>query len=188
MKWFFIYSIVAFVCIICATLFGLFMPERNVMRIRMTIVSVFFHYFILSFFFYKSFTLRNKTFFWWIASISVPILFFAIKRDLANIHGRLSFFIANLFLLIFCVIYYYQLFTSFTKQRILWEPSFWIVNGIFLSMAMVIPFFAVCEFLKVAISRQYFDILNSVGSFAYGVMHLFFTKAYICSVAPKKVL
>jgi hypothetical protein len=187
MKWFFVYSVVAFVGLLGITILGYISSTTKSLAIGITLFSTFVHYFLLSFFFSRIFIRgKSRISFLLILFCSVPFLIMIVNQNISDLNARVSFFFVNFCLLLFCILYYYQLFKFLPKGNLLAQPSFWIVSGIFFSMGITIPFYSVTNYLKATLASEVFSSLNSIGLFAYGVMHLFFIKAYICSLVPKK--
>lgn len=188
MRWFFIYSFVAFIGLGTITILANLNSGNQSLIIFITLLSVLLHYFLLSFFFYGIFIKRlSKLSFLFVFFCSIPLIFISVIQDVSDLKSRESFSIVNFYLLISCILYYYQLFTSEPREKLLAHPSFWVVSGIFFSMGMTIPFYSVSKYLKVTLNVDVFYALNSIGSFAYGIMHLFFIKAYLCSLTTRAV-
>lgn len=188
MKWFFIYSIVAFVGLMTIAFLKNWFPQKKYVTVIITLASLIFHYFFLATFFYRIITDQFKRFwFLLIFILSIPIVGIAILQNFSDASGFESFSIVNFCLLVFSVLYFYQLLNSPPKSHLFAHASFWIVIGIFFSMGITIPLHSVFRYLKIELNHEALEGLRSIGYFAYGIMHLFFTKAYICSIAQKKV-
>ena len=80
------------------------------------------------------------------------------------------------------MMYYYDLFAGVPVRNLFNQPSFWVVSAIFLCLTVTVPLGIIKTLL---LSREDLDI-NLIATyfaiFFYGVMHLFFIKAYLCSV------
>jgi len=147
-----------------------------------------FHFLFLSYFIYG--VLPNKT-----IPKFLKILFFFLFLIimiclLTNESPRpqsVAFTFTNLGLVIFCCYYYSQLFEAMPRKNLLKEPSFWIISGIFFCMCSTIPLGAMRTYLFGSQPYELYFLLGTLGYFAYGVMHLFFIKAYLCSVNQPKV-
>lgn len=188
MKWFFIYSIVAFAGVSIVSVIRYLKSNSDDTAMTVTIFSIYFHYFFLAIFFRG--ILKKKTSKRILTIIlipSIPIVLIIVYLNLSEPFGLESFSVANFFLIVYCAIYFWELFTSFPKYELLQEPSFWIVSGIFLSLGAIIPIHFTYQYLKTNLNFEVFDKLKAVCCFAYGTMHLFFIKAYLCSTAQKKV-
>lgn len=98
-----------------------------------------------------------------------------------------AFAISNLGLVLFCSFYYFQLFESMPTLDLLKEPSFWILNGIFFCMCATIPVLAIKYYFVDKLSASVYSTIEVIIPFFYGIMHLFFIKAYLCSPSRHKV-
>lgn len=95
--------------------------------------------------------------------------------------------LSSLGLVLFCCIYYLQLFKEMPTINLLKEPSFWIINGIFSCMCITIPLYSFWGFLSNNLPKELLGFLGGIGAFAYGAMHIFFIKAYLlCSIRVQK--
>jgi len=113
------------------------------------------------------------------------ILFFLFTNDL-SIQISTAFATTNFGLVVFCCFYYFQLFDAMPTLNLLKEPSFWVINGIFFCMCATIPILAIRYYLIDRMHASVYSTIEVVIPFVYGVMHLFFIKAYICSVSQCK--
>jgi len=189
MRYFFIYSAVAFSGLLVIAFLKALMPADIVFKMVITIVSVIFHYSFLSYFFNKVFHQKISRFIFMLVFFSsMPFILFLATKNIIDRRGFESFSVVNFCLVIFCILYYYQLFSSSPKRQLLNEPSFWITSGIFFSMGITIPLHIIFKYLESSLDHEIFEGLRGIGFFAYGVMHLFFTKAYLCSMTPAKTL
>lgn len=154
---------------------------------RITILlSLLFHFAFLSLFisqFYS--TKKEKDYFkilFWLFIVSV-IIFIII--DIIY-HYVIAFGITNTGLFIFCIYYYYQLFRNPPTLNLLRESSFWIITGILFGMSTTIPIFFMGGYLYHNLPRNIFYSIATIAPFGYGIMHLFFIKAFLCSVRPHR--
>lgn len=113
------------------------------------------------------------------------ILFCIFTNDLSAPQNK-AYAFTNFGLVIFCCFYYLQLFESMPTINLLKEPSFWIISGIFFCMCATIPLTSLRGYLYDNIPYNLYLSIGSIGFFAYGVMHLFFIKAYLCSTSQPK--
>ena len=141
--------------------------------IHFTFLSLFILQFISLKFFRKYYKL---IFFLFLISLIVFII-----NDIIN-HSFISFAIANSGLLIFCIYYYEQLFRDSPTLNLLKEPSFWIITGIFFGMSTTIPIFFLAGYLYKNLPNNIFYSIATIAPFGYGMMHLFFIKAFLCKV------
>ena len=83
---------------------------------------------------------------------------------------------------IYCIFFYHNLFKNITYQNILLEPSFWIVAGLIFFSCLSLPIYALNSYIK-----QEFPLIISANIFSISnmliiIMHLFFIKAYLCTI------
>lgn len=152
------------------------------------LLSLLFHYTFLGFFILRSLSdskdiKQLKIIFW----LFIPLIIYFIIIDINN-YVVFAFAITNFGLLIFCIIYYYQLFKNTPTLNLLTEPSFWIITGIFFGMSTTIPISIIGGHLLHNIPRNIFLSISLLVPFGYSVMHLFFIKAILCSVRQPRVL
>ena len=150
-------------------------------------VSLIFHYSFLSMFIIRVMPNRKvDNFLKIVFYIFLSILLFLLYKERIDKQNTFAFATANLGLTIFCVIYYYRLFNNLPVFNLKKEPSFWIITGIFFCMGSNIPLITVSNYLYQNISITNSRVVNSIAIFCYIIMHLFFIKAFICSVRPQK--
>jgi hypothetical protein len=188
MRWFFIYSFVAFIGLTTINILTINSDFNRNLVLTITLFSVVFHYIFLSVFFYKVIlTKRSRLIFLSIFFFSIPFILLVLYNNFSQFGSMESFSVINFFLLIFCILYYNQLFSSLPQHIIFQMPSFWVASGVFFSMGMLIPVYSVFRYFITDYIEKEIRELSYVGFFAYGTMHLFFTKAYICSLTTKKI-
>ncbi len=147
------------------------------------IVSLFFHYSFLSNFIYRE---TGKKILVKYLSISIfflliPIVILDIKRLSAY-----SFALANSYLFIFCIYYFYLLLKNSPVLDLKKNPAFIICCGIFIGVGITIPFTVVCKYLvELNIPRNTFYLYNAFTALGYLTMNLFFIKALLC-IKPNK--
>jgi hypothetical protein len=146
------------------------------------ILFVLFEFSFFSIFIFKQLHFRKLKLFWLIAItfyIITHIAFLFIK----DLNDALEPFIIieNIFLVIGCLIYYYDFFTELSILKVSKEPSFWIINGILLLCLIETPLLG--NFLTskydVLIKSVLYCITNGA---AYMLMYLLFIKAYTCRI------
>ena len=116
----------------------------------------------------------------------ISILFCILTSNIAKPQSN-AFAFSNLGLVIFCLLYYLQLFDSVPTVNLIKEPSFWIITGVFFCMCATIPVLAIRHYMLEKISASLYKSIEIVIPFSYGVMHLFFIKAYLCTAKLSKV-
>jgi len=87
-------------------------------------------------------------------------------------------------LLIFSGFYYYKLFSDTSPINIFVDSSFWAVTGIFVCKCFSLPMVAFYSFFQTNMALDATTVKNvfSIGAIGYIIMHLFFIKAFLCSV------
>ena len=151
--------------------------------------SILFHFIFLSLFIIK--LIKNKSnqnllniIFWSI----LLLLFLSLNKENLTKNNNLGYSVSNFGLIIFCILYYYQLFNSLPNMNLKKEPSFWIVTGIFFTMSVHIPIQAAVGFLRYNISYNNYILLYGIIAFCYSIMHLFLIKAFICATHQRKAI
>jgi len=149
-------------------------------------ILLVFHFIFLSHFIFRVSRHQNvskliKILFYLFLLVILVCLF---TNDLKQEFSAFAF--ANFGLVLFCCLYYFQIFEETPAINLLKEPSFWVVNGIFSCMCITIPVISLRGFFFVHGSKEMHASMIAVASFAYGVMHLFFIKAYLCAVKNSK--
>jgi hypothetical protein len=150
-------------------------------------ILLLFHFIFLSLFIYRVLPKRSNSEYFKLLIIFflLGILFCMFANDLTGPQST-AYTFTNFGLVIFCCIYYLQLFEDMPTINLLKEPSFWVINGVFFCMCATIPITSLTRYLFNNISRELYFSIESIGAFAYGVMHLFFIKAYLCSTNQPK--
>ncbi len=189
MRQFYLYSLVAVSGLYSVNLIRYYHPADRTLILVITLLALCFHYVFLSRFFYLVFrNTRQKRSFLILALVSVPLVLYGIYLNSLDPVGLQSFSIVNFFLFSYCIIYFYHLLTGSPKEALLKEPAFWIVSGIFFSLGMTIPLHSIFHYIETNLGNEMLEGLKAIGYFAFGTMHLFFTKAYVCSLKPRKIL
>ncbi len=151
-------------------------------------ISILFHFSFLGVFIIKALPGKKNTKslnFLFAAFLSF-LLLFLLTEDINEEHGHIFAF-ANFGLIIYCLIYYYHLFNRAPTFNLLVEPSFWIITGVFFTMSVHIPILLTIDYLHRKISIGNYRLLFCVTMLCYSVMHLFFIKAFLCSIRTQKV-
>jgi len=185
-KYFYIYSIVGMVFTI---LFWL--PQFNVLPISsyfaLNTLSIIFHFIFLSRFIVQVTPLLKDFKFSAILlhSINFLLILLVIYNFQMNTFA-LSFSFSNTILFLFCIAYYYSLLDAKPYKPILIDPVFWIVTGIFICTGISLPVNITNDYILFATSSRLNDydrrMLSFIGVVPYAIMHLCFSKAYICEL------
>lgn len=183
MKKFYLYSVAAGVFAVYNFLQKYYsISTKNVAGLVNSILLLY-HFIFLSLFIYKVIPKNNtgKNVIYLFALFLIVILYFLITNDPSKPQST-AYAFANFGLVIFCCVYYLKLFEDMSAINLVKEPSFWIINGIFFCMCATIPINSLRDYFLDKIPYNLFLLMGAIISFAYGVMHLFFIKAYICSI------
>ena len=154
---------------------------HDVFRIT-NLISLLFHFSFLSLFILQFLSARKERFYFkFIFTLFIITLLFFIILDIIH-HYVISFATANTGLLIFCIFYYNQLFRLPPTLNLLKEPSFWIITGVFFGMSSTIPVSFMGGYLYHNLPKNIYFSITTIVPFGYGMMHLFFIKAFLCPV------
>lgn len=149
--------------------------------------SLLFHFYFLSSFIIRitpqKSDLKYLNIFSYLILVILVIVLFSSNL---NKHVYQAFSISSLGLTIFCIIYYFQLFNNIPTVNLKYEPSFWVITGIFFCMSVIVPTTSMIDYLRNRISQDLLLMIYHIGGFSYAVMHLFFIKAILCTVHPLK--
>lgn len=150
-------------------------------------LSFIFHFIFLSIFIYNVLeNLKTKKMFLFLFLFFLTIILIEIFNTLTIPRSYMSGSITNFFLVIFSLIYYFDLFDGIPKKSLLNESAFWVVSGLFLCLTITVPLNAVRNFFGQDKNSDIYFSVGAILSVAYGIMHIFFIKAYLCSVSLKK--
>lgn len=187
MKWFFLYPQIALLVSInsiCGSLLSLY-P----INLFFTIQS---YLFLVDLFFWCLFFLQilndkkdgNKiTILFSITLFTAFYLLFFSKVDKSNLHIVALSAICKT---IFCIFFFYKLFKNLYYQNILKEPAFWIVSGLIFCSCLSLPFYGLNSYIKLQFPPLIASNIFSVSNMLIIIMHLFFIKAYICTIRVHK--
>jgi hypothetical protein len=88
----------------------------------------------------------------------------------------------NVFLLIPCILYFNDVFTTFSSSNLAKEPAFWIVTGIMFYSIITTPT-QIYRFVYKLDSEVRGLIYVATNGTAYILMYVLFVKAYTCKVS-----
>ncbi len=188
MKWFFLYPLVALLVSInsiCGSLLLLY-PVTLFFTIQSTMVllDLFFWYY----FFYM--ILNNKKDRNKLKILLFITLFIAFYLLLFNNVDKRNLHIAALSAIcktVFCIFFFYKIFKNLYYKDILKEPAFWIVTGLIFCSCLSLPFYGLHSYIKSQFSPLIASNIFSVSNILIIIMHLFFFKAYLCTIRVHKV-
>jgi len=149
-------------------------------------VSYIFHYVFLGAFIsrvVKSHRVKRVLLFFLV--IFLIVITYILIRTLNQHQSYVIQSITNFALVFCCLFYYFDLFENIPVKNLFKEPAFWVITGLFLCLTISVPLNTVRNFYL----RNSSDGINlyagAISGFAYGIMHLFFVKAYLCSINLK---
>lgn len=186
MKGFYWYTVVGVLVLIPSLFYAYFYIGNKLASITNNL-SLIFHYSFLSIFILKILPKNKGAIYLKIIFLLflILIIYFLVTRDISRQINQV-FSISNIGLTIFCIVYYYQLFNTVPILDLRNEPSFWIITGIFFAMSLNVPAMAAIDYLHNKIAAVNYVLLYNILCFSYMVMHLFFIKAFICTLRMPK--
>lgn len=187
MRGFFYYNFVAIIMMIIYLLSYHFSLFSRIYASRINNFLLIFHFIFLGLFIYRVIIeWVNKKIFFSIFLFELAILISILIYNYSEKTDLISFSYANFALIILCLFYYNYLFKNPPTLNLLKEPSFWVITGVFFCMILHTPISAIFIYIKQTASTQVASALFNIISFAYASMHLFFTKAILCSINHHK--
>jgi hypothetical protein len=108
--------------------------------------------------------------------------FTAMKNSSFECPNDLTLLIQNLFLLIQCIVYFNDVFTTFSSSNLAKEPAFWIVTGIMFYSIIMSPG-QIYRFFSGRDSYLLAKLYVTANSTGYIFMYCLFIKAYTCKAA-----
>ena len=149
-------------------------------------VSVIFHFSFLSSFIFKQINFKRKKILKFIYLIVILLLIQLIISDFTLKKG-FPYLLTSLILVFISLFYYLELLNKIPIVNLLKDSTFWVVTGIFIGMGINIPGYAIgIIYLKQTVSKEMVLLISSIIMASYGIMHLFFIKAFICSLQHHK--
>ena len=115
-----------------------------------------------------------------ILSIFILFIFLLLLINSQESKAYVALGISNIAKLIFCLLYFYQLFTSPPNLNIKREPVFWIVCGLFFNSAITVPIYLSIGFLFKNNYKSVIGILFPLTNITIIIMHLLFIKGFLC--------
>ena len=189
MRGFFVYSIMAVAFAFLHTLkeYCKIIPQ-NIFSI-INNLSIYCHYIFLGLYiisFNYEMKIRKKAFsIFWLFLFLITLSLLVKEISFGN---KLAFAAANSGLAVLCIFYYYTIVNQTKSFVLVKEPSFWVVNGVFIGMIMNVPLHIARNFFIREDGYEIWAFLFALCSLAYIIMHIFFIKAYLCIIRPDKFL
>jgi len=109
------------------------------------------------------------------ALIFVAILAFAISKNYHLAYQATFFSFESIFLLLPCLLYFYELFVSVQPAPLKDQPSFWVVTGFLFLNACSIPML-----ITVPRAGQYHTAVYSLNYVLYSIFSILLIRAYRC--------
>ncbi len=146
-------------------------------------VTLLLHISLIGYFVYTCLNRRllRRIYFIVLSSFQLIVIIYLSSIDLTK-KNFFAFAITNFGLIILTLFYFIEIFINPPILKLIEEPHFWIVTGVFFSMSLSIPFFAT---YKVIMGRNGEFIQTLVGAsvaLSFIIMHLFFVKGFKCSI------
>ena len=187
MNYFFIYPLIGVLISVNSILTSFFSWYKKsinfpLQNLFLLLDLIFWVMFFSSVFDNKSDTIKLKIAFF-ITFCFALFSYFYNPLDKPNLH-TLSIF--NICKTIFCIYFYYDLFRKPPYQKIKSEPSFWIITGLFFYSCLSMPFYALNDYLRAEFPATISENLFTISNIMIIIMHLFFIKAYLCTLRLRK--
>ena len=154
---------------------------------RINLISLLFHYGFLSNFIIKTLSPNLKRLSIIVFALCFIVLIAFIIPDIFH-YTSVSFAVGNSGLCIMCMLYYYDIFQGEHKSFLPKDPAFWIISGVFVGMAVNIPFHIFGNYFYSNFSYSTHLFFSLISMFTYAVMHLFFIKSSLCILPLRKRL
>lgn len=183
MKGFFFYPLIALLVSansICSAILFLYAKEINFfIQSFLQLCDLLFWTIFFSRIFIKGKEIRKIKFLFLCTMIITIYLLYFNRTGTSNLHIHA---LSNLCKTIFCISFYNRLFKTPPDQNLLLEPSFWIVTGLIFYSCLSVPFYALNDYIK----QNFVEIISynifSISNMLIIIMHLFFIKAYLCTI------
>jgi hypothetical protein len=108
------------------------------------------------------------------------LVFFAIWKSFLQALEHSYFLVESVFLVLPCLIYFFELFQTVNPRPLKNQPSFWVVTGILFLNACSIPLLLTSGFMGI-----YKEAAFTLNYILYSVLFILLIRAYICP--PEKL-
>jgi hypothetical protein len=112
------------------------------------------------------------------AGIYLSFVVFCFCRNYRFIINAVFFFFESLFLVLPCLIYFYELFLGISDRSLKNQPDFWIITGILFLNSCAVPLF-----LTLGGLGKYEHAAFSLNYILYAIFFLLLIRAYLCRPA-----
>ena len=113
------------------------------------------------------------------AALFFLIILIAWARNPRFEYSPSLFSLESIFLILPCLLYFYELFTDIRMEPLKDQSSFWVVTGILFLNACSIPLF-----LSVGMLRNYFNVAFTLNYILYIIFFILLIRAYLCKPLP----
>ncbi len=121
--------------------------------------------------------------------LSITLILILLYLMDSNKINYLAFATSHISLLLSSIIYLHKLYNNIPDKNLKSYPPFWIVIGILFCSVISFPLYLFVDYLRFYnIQFQDFIVLSNLPVFSYIVMHVFFIKAFLCSLPQHKML
>lgn len=145
-------------------------------------LSLVFHYAFISIFICNVLKSRGSI----VTEVILSIFFLVVTIILVTVdiinNSKISYPIVNMIVFVFCINYYFRICMKPSSIRLINDPSFWVVSGVFLCMGMTIPIHLFNKFLAENLMKSYYTQVMLTGAIGYSLMHISFVKALTCKM------
>ena len=87
---------------------------------------------------------------------------------------------SNISILLYCIVYFYLLFSNEINYDLKLNYSFLTIVGIFLSTSLISPILLFGKYFFQTLSRKEYHLIASIGPIASLILYLFIFKAVLC--------
>lgn len=188
MRTFVWYPFIGAVLVIHVILATFLFPATMPIAVSLNNIAVIFHFSFLSVFIIRRIRSPKNLVPLWsgFAFFNLLIIYLLANHGIqAQTQAHQAFAIASAGLSFFCISYFYHLFHQEPFINLKREPAFYIISGVFVAMSLNIPLCAAVGYFQTAGIVGY-KLLYNLMAFTYPTMHLFFIKAYLCSVQRER--
>lgn len=183
LKHFYIYNSLAFLGILSIVINTYVLNRKYHFELSIfSKILLLFHFFFLGYKIVQILTIHSiKKIAFGVYLLLGIIVFIITSLNIADGKGVYSFASANLGLVMLNTIYYFEIFQLSPEKKLQNIPSFWLVNGMFLSMSLSIP----CVLFEYYVKKNYesynYLIIIGIGCLSYVILHLFLIKSFYCA-------
>ena len=118
--------------------------------------------------------------------LSVTTLTIALSLNPINLSPYISLGVLNICKCLFCLIYFFKLFSSPQTVVLKYDPIFWIVAGVFFYTTVSTPIYLTTAYLDPNTDTLR-KILFPITNMAIIVMHLLFIKGQLCIIRHRRM-